>query len=62
MNKINLYRIKNLRTGKYYRHKYSQFRGGDWVDVDQATVWTKPGGVNGASALCGRAARTTLTS
>lgn len=48
MNKINLYRIKNLRTGKYYRHKYSQFRGGDWVDVDQATVWTKPGGVNGA--------------
>jgi hypothetical protein len=45
---MKLYRIKNNRTGKYYRHKYSQFRGGDWVDATNATIWTKPGGVNGA--------------
>jgi hypothetical protein len=45
---MKLYRIKNVRTGKFYRHKYSQFRGGDWVDADKATIWTKPGGVNGA--------------
>lgn len=42
---MKLYRIRN-RWGKYYRHKYSQFRGGDWVDAEQATIWTKPGGVN----------------
>ncbi|MEN6367602.1 MAG: hypothetical protein ABFC88_12365 [Thermoguttaceae bacterium] len=45
---ITLYRIKDESAGKYYRHKYSQYRGGDWVDEDQATTWTKPGGAAGA--------------
>ena len=45
---MKLYRIKNTATGHFYRHKYSQFRGGDWVDAKDATIWTKVGGVNGA--------------
>jgi hypothetical protein len=45
---MKLYRIRNTATGQYYRHKYSQFRGGDWVDERDATIWTKPGGVSGA--------------
>ena len=45
---MKLYRIKNTITGKYYRHRYGQFRGGDWVDAIRATIWTKPGGANGA--------------
>jgi len=45
---MRLYRVKDTRTGKFYRHKYSQFKGGDWVDQDSATIWTKPGGANGA--------------
>ena len=43
-----LYRIRDVSTGLYYRHRYSQFRGGDWVEEKVATIWTKPGGVNGA--------------
>jgi hypothetical protein len=46
---MKLYRIRNTVTGKFYRHRYGQFRGGDWVDTDKATIWTKPGGVNGAN-------------
>lgn len=45
---MKLYRIKDETTGKFYRHKYSQFRGGDWVNAKDATIWTKPGGANGA--------------
>jgi len=45
---MKLYRIKNTDTGKFYRHRYSQFRGGDWVDEKDATIWTKSGGANGA--------------
>lgn len=45
---MKLYRIKDTATGKFYRHKYSQFRGGDWVDEKDATIWTKPGGASGA--------------
>jgi hypothetical protein len=45
---LKLYRLKDLATGKFYRHRYSQFRGGDWVDEKDATVWTKPGGAGGA--------------
>lgn len=45
---MKLYRIKDTATGKFYRHKYSQYRGGDWVDESLATIWTKPGGANGA--------------
>jgi hypothetical protein len=45
---MKLYRIKDTATGLYYRHKYDQFRGGDWVEAKLATVWTKPGGANGA--------------
>jgi hypothetical protein len=45
---MTLYRIKDKATGKFYRHRYSQFRGGDWVDAENATIRTKPGGANGA--------------
>lgn len=45
---MKLYRIKDTATGLYYRHRYSQFRGGDWVGEDRATIWTKPGGASGA--------------
>lgn len=54
---MTLYRIRNTATGQYYRHKYSQFRGGDWVDERDATVWTKPGGVNGAMGAVREKAR-----
>lgn len=45
---MKLYRIRNTATGQYYRHRYSQFRGGDWVDERDATIWTKPGGASSA--------------
>lgn len=45
---MKLYRIKDTATGKFYRHRYHQYRGGDWVDADLATIWTKPGGASGA--------------
>jgi hypothetical protein len=45
---MKLYRIRDTATGLFYRHKYSQFRGGDWVDESLATIWTKPGGASGA--------------
>jgi hypothetical protein len=48
---MKLYRIKDTATGKFYRHRYSQYRGGDWVDENEATIWTKPGGVNGAIGM-----------
>jgi hypothetical protein len=45
---MKLYRLKDTATGKFYRHRFSQYRGGDWVDEEQATVWTKAGGASGA--------------
>jgi hypothetical protein len=45
---MKLYRIRNTVTGKFYRHRYSQYRGGDWVEEKDATVWTKAGGAAGA--------------
>lgn len=45
---MKLYRLKDTVNNKFYRHRYSQYRGGDWVDAKSATIWTKPGGVNGA--------------
>ncbi len=45
---VKLYRLKDIANDKFYRHRYSQFRGGDWVDAESATIWTKPGGASGA--------------
>jgi hypothetical protein len=45
---MRLYRIKHVKLGRYYRHCYAQFRGGDFVPEESATVWTTAGGVNGA--------------
>lgn len=44
---MKLYRVRDTKTGLYYRHRYSQFRGGDWVEEKLATIWTKPGGASG---------------
>ena len=45
---MKLYRIRDKATDTFYRHRYGQYQGGDWVAEDKATVWTKPGGANGA--------------
>jgi len=45
---MKLYRIRDAITNLFYRHRYGQFHGGDWVEEPLATIWTKPGGVNGA--------------